>query len=53
MWFEDKEELEELSKMMEEMASLTREALGKREPGERCMYEIQRIENEDNKNKQS
>jgi hypothetical protein len=37
-------ELEELQKLMEEMAGTPREKHGERTPGERCMYEIQRRE---------
>lgn len=44
--FENKEELEKIGKLMEEIAGLPKEALGERQPGERCMYEIQRIEND-------
>jgi hypothetical protein len=38
-------DLEKLEKIMEEMANAPREEMGKRQPGERCMYEIQRKEN--------
>ena len=36
------EEIELLWKRMEEMANQPKEEHGKRQPGERCMYEIQR-----------
>lgn len=42
---ENKQEIEFLEKLMEEMANAPREELGVRQPGERCMYEIQRREN--------
>jgi hypothetical protein len=32
-------ELEQLSKIMEEMANTPKEKLGERQPGERCAYE--------------
>lgn len=38
------EELENLQLIMEEMANQPKEPLGRRQPGERCMYEIQRKE---------
>lgn len=41
---EFKWDIEELEKMMEEMADAHREPLGTRQPGERGMYEIQRRE---------
>lgn len=34
--------LQDVAFMMEEMANGSKEEHGKREPGERCMYEIQR-----------
>lgn len=34
------EEMEKWIKIMEEMANLPREKMGKREPGEKCAYEI-------------
>lgn len=36
------EELENLNKMMEEMANAPKEEYGKRQPGERGMYETKR-----------
>lgn len=36
-------DLEKLSKLMEEMANVPKEEYGKRQPGERGMYEIQRL----------
>lgn len=47
---ENKYETAFYEKMMEEMANAPREEYGKRQPGERCMYEIQRIENAANRN---
>lgn len=38
----DQEELIQLGRMMEEMANAPKEEYGKRTPGERGMYEIQR-----------
>jgi hypothetical protein len=35
-------EIEQLTKLMEEMTNQPKEPLGTRIPGERCMYEIQR-----------
>jgi hypothetical protein len=35
-------DIEKLQQMMEEMANAPKEEYGKRTPGERCMYEIQR-----------
>lgn len=37
-------ELVYLENLMNEMANVPREDLGKRQPGEKCMYEIQRKE---------
>lgn len=34
--------LQDVGFMMEEMANAPKEEFGKRQPGERCMYEIQR-----------
>lgn len=48
--FEDFENMYELCKLMEEMAGKPKEELGKRQPGETCMYERQRKENENNTN---
>lgn len=47
---ENKQEIEFLEKLMEEMANAPREEMGKRQPGERGMYERQRIENAANRN---
>lgn len=38
-------DIEKLEKLMEEMANAPKEEYGVRQPGERCMYEIQRREN--------
>ncbi len=38
----DPETLHRLLSMMEEMANQPKEEMGKRQPGERCMYEIGR-----------
>lgn len=35
-------EIEKLQKMMEEMAGAPKEEMGKRQPGEKGMYEIRR-----------
>lgn len=37
--------LDQMNKMMEEMAGKDKSEFGKREPGERGMYELQRLEN--------
>ncbi len=34
-------ELEQISKLMEEMANAPKEDFGKRQPGEKCMYELE------------
>lgn len=45
-------ELEEyIQKMMEEMANQPKEELGKRQPGERNSYELQRIRNYEERQK--
>jgi hypothetical protein len=36
------EGMDEVLRMMEEMANQPKEEYGKRQPGERCMYEINR-----------
>ena len=40
--------LEQIERIMEEMANAPREEMGKRQPGERGMYEIQRRKNREN-----
>lgn len=35
-------DVDKIMKMMEEMANQPKEEYGKRQPGEKCMYEIQR-----------
>jgi len=42
-----KMEVEKLSKLMEEMTNAPKEEMGKRTPGERGMYEIQRLQEQD------
>lgn len=41
--------IERIAKLMEEMAGQPKEELGKRQPGEKCIYELQRIENANNR----
>ena len=36
--------LPQIEKLMEEMANAPKEEMGKRQPGEKCMYEIYRKE---------
>jgi hypothetical protein len=43
------QEIENLSKLMEEMAGAPKEALGFRTPGEKTAYEVQRLENAGNR----
>lgn len=40
MKYDEKTQLENLSKMMEEMANTPREEMGKRQSGEKCKYEM-------------
>ncbi len=42
-------DVERMLELMEEMANAPKEEMGKRQPGERCTYEIQRNTTEDTK----